>query len=96
MAGFARCRGDRCPGLAPRWQGLFHLTEHEVITGVAVDSSRGALQLGSPTALFTAPCGCEFDVSGDGQRFLVRGAAGAGSKAPITVVLNWQAELKGR
>ena len=66
------------------------------MNAVSIDARRGEPRLGSPTPLFTAPCACEFDVSGDGQRFLVRGAAGAGSKAPITVVLNWQAELKGR
>jgi eukaryotic-like serine/threonine-protein kinase len=75
---------------------LFYITGQDVITAVAVDGSRAALQLGSPKPLFTAPCACDFDVSADGQRFLVRGAAGAGAKAPITVVLNWQAELKTR
>jgi hypothetical protein len=52
--------------------------------------------VGRPKPLFTTPCGCAFDVSPDGQRFLVRGTAGAGGAAPITVVLNWQAELKRR
>jgi hypothetical protein len=52
--------------------------------------------LGNPAALFTAPCACGFDVSTDGRRFLVRDLAGAGGKTPITVVLNWQTELKAR
>jgi hypothetical protein len=80
----------------PAWRRdsreLYYVTPQDVVTAVTVDSSHGALQPGSPTPLFTAPCACEFDVSADGQRFLVRGTAGAGSKAPITVVLNWQSE----
>jgi eukaryotic-like serine/threonine-protein kinase len=84
----------------PAWRHdsreLFYITPQDVITAVTVDSSHGTLQLGSPTPLFTAPCSCEFDVSADGQRFLVHGAAGAGSKAPITVVLNWRADMKAR
>jgi Tol biopolymer transport system component len=82
----------------PAWRRdskeLFYITPQDVITAVAVDSNHGALQLGTPTPLFTAPCSCQFDTSADGQRFLVRDAAGAGSNAPITVVLNWQAEPK--
>jgi eukaryotic-like serine/threonine-protein kinase len=74
---------------------LFYITPQDVITAVSVDSSHGALQLGRPTPLFTAPCSCEFDVTADGQRFLVRGLAAA-NQAPLTVVLNWQAELKTR
>ena len=97
------------PPAPPAWRRdgreLFYLSERNVVTAVAVDGSRAALpslpslpslQLGSSTPLFTAPCSCAFDVSGDGQRFLVHSAAGAGGKSPITVVLNWQSELKGR
>ena len=73
---------------------LFYMTAQDVITAVTVDSSHGALQLGNPIPLVTTPCTCQFDVTADGQRFLVSGPAGATSKAPITVVLNWQAELR--
>ena len=87
------------PPAPPAWRRdgreLFYLSERNVVTAVAVDGSRASLQLGSSTPLFTAPCSCAFDVSGDGQRFLVHRAAGAGDKSPITVVLNWQSELKG-
>ena len=34
-----------------------------------------------------------FDVSGDGQRFLITVPV-EGSSAPITVVMNWTADLK--
>jgi serine/threonine protein kinase/Tol biopolymer transport system component len=85
-------------GSLPIWRRdskeLFYMSAQDVITAVTVDSSHGALQLGNPTPLVTTPCTCQFDVTADGQRFLVSGPAGATSKAPITVVLNWQAELK--
>ncbi|HKD08831.1 MAG TPA: protein kinase [Bryobacteraceae bacterium] len=85
-------------GALPIWRRdgkeLFYMSAQDVITAVTVDSSHGALQLGNPIPLVTTPCTCQFDVTADGQRFLVSGPAGATSKAPITVVLNWQAELK--
>jgi Tol biopolymer transport system component len=81
----------------PAWRRdskeVVYITSQDVMTAVSVDNSHGALQLGSPTPLFTAPCSCGLDMTADGQRFLVEGAVGAASKAPITVVLNWQAEL---
>ncbi|HYW42605.1 MAG TPA: hypothetical protein VE959_07090 [Bryobacteraceae bacterium] len=38
----------------------------------------------------------EYDVTGDGQRFLINSAPleESGASSPITVVLNWQAALK--
>jgi hypothetical protein len=84
----------------PAWRRdgkeLCFLSERRVMTSVDVDTSRASPEIGRPKALFTTPCGCQFDVSADGQRFLVRGTAGAGGTTPITVVLNWQADLKRR
>ncbi len=73
---------------------LFYMSDQAVMFSVGVETGNGAPRLRSPEALFTRPCSCSFDVSGDGQRFLVRGAHGADGKSPITVVLNWQADLK--
>jgi len=95
----SRDSGEVPPAL-PIWshdsRELFYMSSQEIIFSVPVDGSHASQPLGSPSALFTAPCSCGFDVSADGRRFLVRGEAGAGAKMPITVVLNWQAELKGR
>jgi serine/threonine protein kinase len=89
---------DSVSDVPPAWRRdtreVVYMTSQDVMTAVSVDSSHGALQLGSPTPLFTAPCSCGLDMTADGQRFLVEGAVGAGSKAPLTIVLNWQAELK--
>jgi Tol biopolymer transport system component len=82
----------------PVWRGdgkeLYYLSEHDIMMAVPVTYSGSDLQLGAPAQLFTTPCSCEFDVSRDGQRFLVRNLEGMDSKEPITVVLNWQTELK--
>jgi serine/threonine protein kinase/Tol biopolymer transport system component len=84
----------------PRWRGdgkeLYFMDAHDAIEAVDVDGSRAAFQAGDPKPLLTMPCNCGWDVTPDGQRFAVTSAAGAGGKAPITVVLNWQADLKKR
>jgi hypothetical protein len=42
-----------------------------------------------------APGSEQWDVTADGKKFLVPvPSAGQGARTPITVVLNWQAELK--
>jgi Tol biopolymer transport system component/tRNA A-37 threonylcarbamoyl transferase component Bud32 len=93
-------RAPVSPFSNPLWRGdskeLFYMSEQGIVMSVAMDSTGGAVRLGSPAPLFAAPCACGFDVTRDGQRFLVQVAAGARSKAPITVVLNWQTELKPR
>ena len=59
---------------------------------------------GNPEAVFqwnylTGPLGRTYDVSSDGQRFLVLGVTGGGEDTPspqIITVLNWVEELKER
>jgi eukaryotic-like serine/threonine-protein kinase len=75
---------------------LYFLSERDIMSAVDIDAGHGSLRIGSPKPLFTNACSCSFDVSADAQRFLVRGTAGAGGATPITVVLNWQADLKRR
>jgi serine/threonine protein kinase/Tol biopolymer transport system component len=76
---------------------LFFMSERKMITAVDTDGRRDFFQAGNSKPLFTIPCGCEWDASGDGQRFFVHGAnAAGGGKAPVTVVLNWQSDLKWR
>ena len=83
------------------WRGdgkeLFYLDLQGKITSVEVKGDV-ALQTGAPKALFQVPFRTEvnesqFDVSGDGKRFLLSLPVGEESK-PISVVLNWTAGLK--
>jgi hypothetical protein len=77
---------------------LFFLSPDRQIMAVTVQQGT-EIGFSPPTALFSLPPsspspfeGETFDVSADGQKFLVliRDAAGA----PLQVVVNWQAGLK--
>jgi Tol biopolymer transport system component len=67
-------------------------------TAMAVEvSTTGVFQAGVPKPLFSVPPGVLFwDVSPDGQRFLMPAPSATSSAAPpkFTVVLNWQSALK--
>ena len=65
---------------------------------VAVVNGKGpSFNVGAVKPLFeTRSTGVRsrFDVSADGQRFLINTAEAQAAQAPITVVLNWTAALK--
>jgi hypothetical protein len=67
---------------------------------VEVSSSVSAFQIVGLKALFEVPpvvVGTDlptWDISPDGQRFLISAPTSAGDNSPVTVVLNWQAGLK--
>ena len=66
------------------------------IMAVDVKSDGRAFDAGIPKRLFQAPPTPGWDVSADGKRFLLAVPANGSESAspPITVLLNWQAELK--
>jgi len=91
-------------GTRPRWRRdgreLFYLAADNHLMAVAVKAGTGAFEASVPVALFRIdspgwhPDGSAYNVTADGQRFLVQaGVAGAQSLA-FTVVVNWSAELK--
>ena len=100
----ARLRVSHSGGNGTRWRRdgkeLFFLSPDRQIMVVAVKQGTG-IEFGPPAALFRlptayhslAPMTVGYEVSSDGQKFLVpiRKAAGA----PLQVVVNWQARLKG-
>jgi dipeptidyl aminopeptidase/acylaminoacyl peptidase len=92
-------------GDQPRWRGdgkeLFYLAADGKI--VAVPVKEGAnFNSGAPVALFQAnarqPVATSeqvvYDVTQDGQRFLINTYVKNGPVQPMTVVLNWDAEMK--
>jgi dipeptidyl aminopeptidase/acylaminoacyl peptidase len=92
-------------GVTPRWrrdgQELFYLAPDRKIMSVAVKPIGNTFEIGSPEALFEAPVDAvsaaaanRYEVSADGQRFLVNIPSENVSPAPITVVVNWLANLK--
>jgi hypothetical protein len=64
---------------------------------VDVKADEGRLELGTPHALFTSnampgPLG-PFDVHPDGKRFLINLNPTQANSEPVTLVVNWTAEI---
>jgi Tol biopolymer transport system component len=93
-------------GTQPRWRRdgkeLFFVAADGKLMAVSIRGDAG-LEIGAPAALFDARIGTpsgslgaiarqQYDVSADGQRFLINRTSSEPS--PITVVLNWTAGLK--
>jgi Tol biopolymer transport system component len=95
-------------GTNPRWRGdgqeLFYLSSDNRLMAASVNGEGVAFEVGAVRPLFevhprTAEHrgqgpGSNYDVSADGQRFLVNTVAEQAAQAPITVVMNWTSALK--
>ena len=93
---------------SPRWRGdskeLFYYAANGQLMAVSIKASETALEVGTPTTLFAprvlngpnSAIGfrAQYDVTRDGQRFLLNVPAEDAAPASITVVVNWQAGLK--
>ena len=65
------------------------------VDSVEVNPGGTAFQAGIPKRLFQLPIVQDWDVTADGKRFLVLVPPGQqNTQMPLTVVLNWQADLK--
>ncbi|HKQ50621.1 MAG TPA: protein kinase [Phycisphaerae bacterium] len=87
-------------GANPAWRfdgkEVFYIAADRKLMAIEVNGEGESIEIGSATALFTtnSPAGGEpFDVSADGQWFVVNNSTTTGS-APINLVTNWPAELK--
>jgi Tol biopolymer transport system component len=84
-------------GLDPHWRRdgreLYYRSPDGKL--IAVDVTLGAeVKAGTPRELFSFGSLFSWEVTGDGQRFLLMTSADETSVPPFTVVLNWMAELK--
>ncbi|HVL66741.1 MAG TPA: protein kinase [Vicinamibacterales bacterium] len=94
--------GGAEPVWSPDGREIFYLSGGKLMA-VPVSRTRG-LELGRPVALFDVRpyffggAGRNYDVAPDGRRFvMVKNAADQQNRsAPITIVLNWIGELRGR
>jgi Tol biopolymer transport system component len=92
-------------GSFPHWRRdgkeLFYQTPERSIVAVPIHAGDG-LEIGTPASLFEARLfvagysGPRWDVTADGQRFLVNTTPGDAGSARLTVVRNWAAEAKKR
>ena len=101
-SGGAKWQVSNTGGSSPKWRRdgkeLFFLDAADTITAVDVNISEGAPRLGAPHGLFQA-VGIQrdfgpYDVTADGKRFLVNSGNLKEGGDPLTLVLNWTAELK--
>ena len=87
----------------PQWRGdgreLYYRSPDDMVMAVAISETNNELEVGIPQPLFrmalrTEPQRSRFDVTADGQRFLVNTRVDGARSAPITWVLNWMEELE--
>ena len=93
-------------GYQPRWRRdgkeILYLSPSGQMMSVEVKSTGDSFQAAKPTPLFDAIPDMAstqlvttlWDMTPDGQRFLLNTTAANSKASPITVVLNWQAGLK--
>jgi eukaryotic-like serine/threonine-protein kinase len=105
-AGGSKSRVSSKGGDWVRWRRdgreMFYIAPDRKAMSVTVQAIADSLEFGTPRALFTIPFALStsgdiapytYDVMPDGQRFLALAPAGDAESPPITVILNWQAEL---
>jgi Tol biopolymer transport system component/predicted Ser/Thr protein kinase len=98
--GSARVQITADGGSQPTWRGdekeLFFLAPGGRMMSVSIDTTGGALKPGVPVHLFDASLRPsrdeerEYDVTRDGQRFIVNSVPPNIRSIPMTVVVNWQ------
>ncbi len=87
-------------GTGAKWRGdgkeIIFTSPNSTLMAVDVNGSGAAFQMGAPQKLFTLPANTGRDMTADGKRFLLTVSAGQDQNAqtPITVVLNWEADLR--
>jgi Tol biopolymer transport system component len=94
-------------GGQPRWRGdgkeLYYISDGKMMA-VPVKASADTFEIGASRILFEAralagaigsgPTGYAYDVTRDGQRFLVIDHADQGGDQPLTLITNWQAGIR--
>jgi Tol biopolymer transport system component len=92
-------------GFIPRWRRdgkeLFYIAPDRKLMSVDVKAGPAGFEVNSPKVLFDAPVDVananntnRYEVSTDGQRFLINGPSENVSSGYITVVVNWLADQK--
>jgi eukaryotic-like serine/threonine-protein kinase len=88
-------------GYSPRWRHdgseIFYLTPDNRLMAASVNGKGAGFEVGAVKPLFATRIvtgNYQYDVSSDGQRFLIDTSPEQATSAPITIVLNWAAGLK--
>jgi Tol biopolymer transport system component len=84
-------------GAFPRWRRdgkeLYYLTTENMIMACEITLKDAMVDVSNVHPLFELPS-FAYDVSADGKRFLVAAPYETQNQAPLTIVVNWDAELK--
>ncbi len=87
-------------GTLPHWRAdgreIFYLALDGNIVSVPAETQGSDLTLGKPQQLFQLSADGNYDVTADGQRFLVTTPAQRAEQPPLSLVLNWTRELDKR
>jgi Tol biopolymer transport system component len=88
-------------GDSPRWRGdgqeLFYLAPDRTLVAVQLRESANEVRVFSSHSLFRLLLSGEagfYDVSRDGKRFLVNTTTSVEQAAPLTILTDWQAQLR--
>jgi len=90
-------------GFQPRWRAdgkeLFYIGPDKRLMAVETKTDAGGVHVGTPRVLFelrvsNLPGPPYYDVTRDGQRFLINVAGEETTPTPMAVVMNWNAGLK--
>jgi hypothetical protein len=90
-------------GIQPAWRAdgkeIFYLGGDGKMMSVSVELGTASFKLGKPIPLFQTRLESDvipqqYDVSADGQRFLLAQPLEESASVPITVIVNWPALLK--
>jgi Tol biopolymer transport system component len=93
-------------GVTPRWRRdskeLYYLAPDKMLMAVELKEAESTLQVASVRPLFellqtiyvTGAGVNQYDVTGDGSRFVVVAGTMTGAPEPLHLVTNWDAELK--
>ncbi len=105
LSGSGKWQVSSAGGQEPRWRQdgkeLFYLSADGKMMAVAVKTG-ASFEAGSPVALFQTharqPVSSQdhfsYDVSGDGQRFLIITKMDEANAASLSVLLNWASEME--
>jgi hypothetical protein len=105
LSGNGKWQVSTAGGQEPRWRPdgreLFYLSPDGKMMAVPV-ATGASFEAGSPVVLFQAhrrqPISSQdifsYDVSGDGQRFLIATQVDEANAAPLSVLLNWASEME--
>jgi len=94
-------------GISPRWRRdgkeIFYVSLENKLVAVPVQTTDKGIEVSPSTVLFDAAPSVigkgyggrqQYDVTADGQRFLVNSLADPTTQAPLKVILNWPAAVK--